>query len=124
MGNIKNLLRAIVAIIVFCLGTYVLFRESRIVMTTLNTTRQMVKDEVIYQQYNIADKGTITYTELISTLLQPLDYDIMINGLIIKRIEHSPEKISEYAIPVRDYIKTYKYDNEGNVILIIYTGKE
>ncbi len=124
MGNLKNLIKAIVSILVFCIGIYVLLSESRLYMLTLKTTRQMVHDNIVYQQYNITDKEIITYTELISALLRPLNYDIKINGLLIKKIEHSPEKIDDYEIAVGDYIKSYQYDEEGNITLIIYTDKD
>ncbi len=89
-------------------------------MTSVNQSRQKLKDEVVYQQYHVADKGSITYAELIASLLQPLDYDIIVNGIMINKIWHYPEKISEYAIPKREYNKNYQYDDKGNIIFISY----
>lgn len=122
MENVNKLIQMVFSGLVFCLGILLMFYEVKTYSGMLRTTREMFKENEIYQQYNESDMETVAYSELIATLLNPIDYDIRIDGFIIRKNEHSNDRINEYSIPIKDYSKSYRYDEDGNIIMIIYTG--
>lgn len=77
-------------------------------------------EKELYVQYQEKDE-VVTYAELIGTLLHPLDYNIKINELMITKAGHTLDQISNYGIAVLNYQKSYRYDEQGNVVELVYT---
>ncbi|HWT74302.1 MAG TPA: hypothetical protein VN258_06245 [Mobilitalea sp.] len=118
-----RLFKAFISASVFCIGIYVLVYEFQAYTTLLKLTREKIREDVIYQEYNITDRETISYAELIATLMQPLEYDILIDGTLIDKDKHDKYMISGYAIKNSKYGKSYRYDDNGSITMIIYTSK-
>lgn len=117
-----KLVKIVISVLIFCIGVSLLFYESRIYQTSLKLVRELIKQDVIYQQHNIVDRETITYAELIATLLQPLEYDIMIDGILIKKEEHDRSQITAYPIRQTQYSKSYRYNDNGIITIIVYSS--
>jgi SHS2 domain-containing protein len=122
MENVNKLLLMAFSAIVFCFGIFVMMNEAKAYHNALTTVRGLFKEEEIYQQYNAEDLETISYAELIATLILPQEYDLMIDGTVISKMEHDADKISGYGIRKTYYRKSYRYDDNGKINLIIYTG--
>ncbi len=110
--------------LVLCLGIYLILFEIRIVSNMFDVVQNQMKDEELYQQYYSNDNEKVTYPELVATLLNDLEYDIVIDGELFKGNDHSVDKITEYGLEEDDYRKEYQYDESGNIILILYTSKD
>ena len=110
--------------LMFCIGIYLILYESRFVSEMFDVVRHQMKGEELYQQYYVEDIEKVSYAELIATLLNDLEYDIVINGILVKRNEHNFDQISGYRLKEGDYRKEYQYDESGNIALITYTTCE
>jgi hypothetical protein len=120
MENVNKLLYLAFASVVFCMGLIFLVYEIRSYRDVLETTRESYKNQELYQQYNTTEESIVPRSELIATLFQPLDYDIKIDDFIIRRTEHSTDKISGYGINKKNYFKSYEYDLNGNLTMVVY----
>ncbi len=109
------------SVILFFMGIFLLIYFAKVYHKSLNLLREDLKDKenVIYQQ-NLMEEPNITYSELIATLFQPLEYDIEVDGLLIEHKIHNAEKIPTYDIAHSNYKKAYQYDANGMIIKIIY----
>ncbi len=123
MSDMNKLIRMIVSVLVFCTGLLVMGYEARSYTTALNIAREKLKKDVIYQQQLIIDREIITYAELIATMLQPIEYDMVIDGVRINKDEYSIDNIKDYFIEVSDYTKRYQYGEGGEILTIIYSRK-
>lgn len=122
MESASKLIQMAFAAIVFCISIVLLFFESKTYNCSLATVRELYKDDyVIYMQYNPDDAVIVSYSELIATLMEPLDYDITVDGLQIKKLEHTADQISTYGIQNADYAKSYRYNDNGDIVFVIYT---
>lgn len=119
----QKLLLGGVTAIALCIGLYLLIYESRVVTDMFNVVRDQIKEEELYQQYYAEDIEEISYAELVAILLNNLEYDINVNGVLIKKEEHDIDKINVYGLNLTDYLKQYQYDESGNITLISYTSK-
>lgn len=123
MENITKLLKMAFAAIIFCIGIACLFYEMKTYHTSLAGVRELYKeDKVAYMEYNSKDIMTVNYSELIAILMQPLEINIMVNDKLIDKESHTADQLASYGILNTVYQKTYHYDAEGNVDLVIYTG--
>ncbi len=120
----QKLLIGAASVLVLCIGLYLLLFQTRIVSDMFDVVRNQLKDEELYQQYYAEDIKIVAYAELVASLLNDLEYDIVIDGQLIKRNEHDIDKISGYSLEDGEYRKEYQYDENGNIILITYTSKE
>lgn len=120
----QKLLIGAASALMFCIGLYLILYETRIVSNMFDVVRNQMKDEELYQQYYVEDIEKVSYPELIATLLNDLEYDIVINGVLIQRNEHDFNRISEYRLNEGDYRKDYQYDESGKITLITYTACE
>lgn len=123
METSQKLLLGAASAIVLCIGLYLLIFESRIVSNMFDIVRDQIKEEEIYQQYYAEDIEEVSYAELVAILLNNLEYDIMINEVLIRREDHDTDKIDGYRLNMSDYLKQYQYDESGNITLITYTSK-
>lgn len=119
----QKLLLGAASAITLCIGLYLLIFESRIVSNMFDVVRDQINEEELYQQYYAEDIEEVSYAELVATLLNNLEYDIMINGELIRREDHDTDKINGYGLNESDYLKQYQYDESGKITLITYTSK-
>lgn len=130
MDHGKELLLQAVSVILFCMAITGLFHQARSYAKLVKTVKECYSNEqVLYEQkaeptknQNSLYGNCCSYTELIATLCNPLEYDIEINGLLISKYEHTGSQIDDYAIASTDYLKSYAYDQNGAVTRIIYTS--
>lgn len=122
MTEALRVFRLAFSTILFCVGVALLIYSSRIYTDTLKNIRNSYRDKEIYQQYNGEDSSILSYAELVSTLCNGLDYDIVIDGSIIRKGVFMPDTIKYSNIRSINYKKSYEYDNSGNIQRIIYTG--
>lgn len=120
----QKLLIGAASVLVLCVGLYLILFETRIVTNMFDVVRNQMKDEELYQQYYTEDVEEVPYAELVATLLNDLEYDIVIDGEMIKRNEHNIDKIGGYRLKENDYLKEYQYDENGFTEIITYTSKE
>lgn len=121
MENVNRLMQIAFAAIVFCIGLTILIFKTKIYHSLLEEEKELLKEEVIYQQYNSDHSNIVSDSYLIAALMQPLDYDVMIDTTVVRKTEHSTDKISSYGIQDTDYIKSYQYNDNGEIIMILYT---
>jgi hypothetical protein len=122
MGNAMKIVQISIYIVLFCAGIYVLISEEKTYVQTLEIIRENIKDNELYQQYTNTDRETIGYSEIISSLLNPLEYDVMVDSIFINKDTHGKDKIEGYGINRKSYKKSYEYDDYGNITTVIYTG--
>lgn len=122
MLNVNKVIYLTYSVIIFCTAIFIFLFCTSQCEKTLDTIREDYKDTEIYQQYNKADKEIATYAQLIATLFNNLDYDIKIDDLTIRVADHSPGCIQNYSIKNINYIKSYIYDEEGNIETVVYLG--
>jgi len=81
------------------------------------------KNHVLYENdrtYEEVQKKQTTYTELITSLLGDLDYDVQINDILIWKENYNYKTFDFSIIPESNYIKNYQYDSTGNIVKVIY----
>lgn len=110
--------------LVLCIGLYLLILQTRTVSNMFDIVRNQMKDKEIYQQYYEKKIEEVPYAELVATLLNTLDYDIVIDGKVIRRREHDMAGITGYPLKKCKYRKEYQYDADGRIEWIIYAAKE
>ncbi len=115
MENTNKLMRMAFAAIVFCIGVIILFYETKTYLSTLAACKEIINEDVIYQQKNSNDMETVTHSELIAFMMQPLEYDIMIDDFIISKNTYDVNDITEYRIQRVKYKKSYLYDEYGDI---------
>ena len=119
MENWKELLYQSISTIIFCVAITLLLHQSASYSKLLEQIK--CKDEpLIYQQPWDKDEPLVTYAELIASLVQPLEYDMEIDGLLISKYDHTVDQIESYDIKNTKYRKTYAYDSNAVVTRIIY----
>lgn len=122
MENVNGFIKNMLSVIVFIIGImYMLYGTKIYNLTVLELREKLKGEEVIYQQYY--PKVDLTpYSEIVTTLLWPLEYDMEIDGFNILKHEHSPDKILDYKLKDQEYIKSYQYDEHGKIIKIIFNS--
>lgn len=124
MDQINKIIKTSCAVLIFCIGLWLMFNQTRAYMKVLSKARETIKEDVVYQQQNTDNRQIVSYGELVALLLEPLDYDIRIDERNISKSEHNKAMIHSYGIMQGNYIKSYEYDNEGNICRIIYLPTE
>jgi hypothetical protein len=124
MEAAQKLLIGAASVLMLCVSLYLVLFENHIVTNIFDVVRNQMKDEELYQQYYTEDVEEVPYAELVATLLNDLEYDIVIDGALIQRNEHDIEKIRGYILKENDYLKEYQYNESGTIEIITYTSKE
>lgn len=126
MENINKMLRMAFSVIVFCIGMLLMITKTVEYHKLLRTCRERPRQDVIYEQYNAkaSEEVIVTYHELIATLFYPLEYDISVEGQVIPKAGHTTNRIESYGIRNTDYLKSYRYNEEGDILMIIYLVRE
>lgn len=124
MQNGNELLYQALAVFFFCAAVTCLFLGYRNYTAAINTSKNIVKNEIIYEQYHQVQEDIYTKGEIKALLLSPLEYDIEIDNLLISKKENVTDNISTYKVPDKKYIKSYAYDNNGTITRIIFKSIE
>ncbi len=124
MEQILKLLYQAFGAIVFIIAVTLLMHEVNVLNGIINNSNDLLKDPVIYKSNNLPIAKELSYSELIAFLLNPLEYDISINGYVIRKEDHSNELIITYPIPRGLYIKDYIYNSNGKLIEIKFLIKQ
>jgi type II secretory pathway component PulC len=109
-------------ILLFIFALVILFAANRSYLSTLAIVREVNREDVIYEQYNVNPDNTVTKGELIAILLNRPEYEIEIDGILIGKDEDTSNKILTYDIAHEKYSQNYIYDSKYNTIRIIFTG--
>jgi len=120
MDHVTELLHQTFATFLFCIAATILLIGCRCYEIVLNSSNQILNEEIMYEQYNDIDENIFTKGEIVTLLFNELEYDIEIDGFLISKIENVKENILSYSIPDADYLKTYVYDNNGNITRIMF----
>ena len=123
MDTGQKLILGAASSVVLCIALYLLIFETRSISNMFDVVRDRIKEEELYQQYNEDNNKEVTYAELVAALMSNLEYDILVNGVLIKKENHDTDKIKSYRLDIGDYVKKYQYDESGNIYLIIYNSK-
>lgn len=120
MEHYKELIFTAVSTILFCTAVSLLFYQAATYQQTLFQIEERYRSmDALYEAENSVSELT-SYAELIMSLCGTLEYDIQIDGRLIKKEEHSIDQIDGYFIPRADYTKSYLHDEDGNLIRIVY----
>lgn len=85
----------------------------------LHSLKELTNEPIVYEQ-SYEKSEVVTYGQIISALSTTLDYSVKVDGVIIEKDQHTWSKIDGYGIKVADYIRTYEYDESGNIQWIHY----
>jgi len=123
MTDVTKLIRMFFSTLLFVLGLFLFMKEILEIDTSITAIREgwKAEDTVFYEQY-IEEEDVISNAKLIASLFHELEYDIEVNGYLIRKQEHKAEKIMDYKIEATEYRKSYQYNTEGNIERIQYTS--
>ena len=119
MENWKELVYQSVSTVIFCIAVVLLLHQYASYTKLLEQLKYR-NQSLLYQQYKNEADPLISYAELIATLVQPLEYDMEIDEVLISKYEHTPDQIQSYGIKKTNYVKSYAYDGNGEVTRILY----
>lgn len=120
MDNINKLLYQAFSVIVFCISVSIFFALFKNYDNFLHTSSKILSEDIAYEQSNTLEKKIYTKGEIILILLNKLDCDVQIDLTLISKTENIKENIEEIHILDKNYIKSYAYDNKGNITRIIF----
>lgn len=110
------------SVVAFCIASFLLLRGSSIYIDTLNSVKRIsYQDNEVYGQYNVTDRTIIPKAELIATLSQNLEYNIIVDGQVIHKESYDPGSIGAYTINGTTYQKSYQLDPDGTMKALVYT---
>lgn len=122
MENINHLLYQAVSIIMFCLAVSLLFLNFHNYYDLLNSLDVTVKESIVYDGSVSKDISKVSKGQLVASLLDILEYNIIINGYEIKQREHDMDKIQFYPLNSEWFKKDYVYDLNGTVMGVVYSS--
>lgn len=120
MNHGTELLYQAFAVLMFCIAVTLLFTAYRNFITIYNISKDIKEDQIIYEQMQEITQPVVSKGEIITMLLTPLEYDIEIDGFLIRKDENTKENVTSYPILESDFIKIYEYDSNGNITKIIF----
>lgn len=120
MGNVIKFMEQYLSAIVFLIAVSLLLFQTNICLETIQINKDALSSDIIYEQLYEIETDSITYSELIATLFYELEYDIQINSQLISKYDHLDISLLSYNIPKTMYIRSYAYDNSGNITRVIY----
>lgn len=100
-----------------CIGLFIIYVNQY--EGLLHSLKKVTNEPIVYEQ-SYEKSEVVTYGQIISTLSTTLDYHMKVNGVIIDKNQHTYSKIDGYGIEVANYIRTYEYDESGNIQWIHY----
>lgn len=123
MENVTAFLRTAAFMIMFCLAGFYLLYQYRTLNSVIYTAKTDIsKRDILYEQYlDVMKEDKVSYAEIITGLLNELDYDIRINNMIISKADFNYHEFDFSNIPEGEYVKSYEYDSSGDIDRVIYT---
>lgn len=122
MNQSTDVIHQAFAIFLFCIAVTILFVTYRSYITTLNHSKKIQKEDILQEQYKDSKVITVTKGEIMTLLFHDLEYDVEIDGNLISKSVNVKENITTYPFDFAKYIKTYAYDDNGNITRIILKG--
>lgn len=123
MENWKELIYQSISTVIFCVAVTLLLHQYAS-YTKLIRQLNCMDELLFYQQYKNEEDALISYAQLIATIVQPLEYDIEIDQVLISKYEHTRDQIESYGIKNEMYEKNYAYNENGEVTRILYKSIE
>lgn len=121
MSNVTKLLYQVFAALMFCIAISLLLFGYRSFMSVVASSKEITDEQVIFEQNHEFEEAFVTKGDLIAMLFTPLEYDIEIDGFLINKYENVKDNLSSYPIVEANYRKSYVYNDDGNIIRILYT---
>lgn len=87
----------------------------------LHSLKKVTNEPIVYEQ-SYEKREVVAYGQIISALSTTLDYSMKVGGVTIDKDQHTYSKMAGYGIEVSNYIKTYEYDESGNIQWIHYNA--
>lgn len=110
------------AIVLFCIAVTILLVTYHSYIATLNNSKKIQKEEIMFQQYRERKENIVFKSDVITMLFHPIEYDLEIDGYLISKTENVKKNVATYMINHDRYKKSYSYDNKGNITRIIFCG--
>ena len=91
----------------------------------LKTALEAASNPVVYQTKKESDYSNVVIdkNELISNLMQYLDYPVNIDGLVIKPEDYFYVNFDYSVIKDGNYRVTYQYNDDGSIKMVFYTSQ-
>ncbi len=119
MHNVEEYLYQSFISILFCIAiTIFFFSCNEINILLLSAKEKITNEELLSSTNEEINKNLISSDELTMILLNKLEYDIEIDGVLFVALSHN-EKNLNATVSNGNYIKTYSYE-EGIISKIIY----
>lgn len=120
MENVIKHMEQYVSVIAFIIAAALLLYQTNILLETIKINKVALSEEVIYEQPYEIEEDNITYAELIATLFYDLEYDLQIDSQLISKYEQLDIHELIGHIPKTMFTRSYAYDNNGNIVRVIY----
>ncbi|CRZ33733.1 hypothetical protein DFR55_1229 [Herbinix hemicellulosilytica] len=120
---VSNIVEMITGSVIISLGLiYLIFQYNTISSLTENIIKNVTEDKKFFQQYNTVDINTVSEEEIYAAIMGYREYPIMVNGSLI------PPDGQDYNVYFSNikkglYNKEYRYDDNRNITMIIYSLK-
>jgi hypothetical protein len=118
--NVIKHMEQYLSVIVFLTAASLLLYQTNLYLEALKINKAALSSEVMFEQRFDHETDSITYTELIATLFYDLEYDIQIDSKLISKYDHIDIHLISNNIAETMYIRSYAYDNNGNITRVIY----
>lgn len=124
MNVALKFLRRALYMTVFFVGVSLLYGLSESYDKLIDTTKDRISEEVmLIEAVPIVKENYVTKSQLITLLMGPLEYDIRIidgSGTYdIGSVGYSPDTVGNYVLTGNQYEKSYHYDRNGAIEIIV-----
>jgi hypothetical protein len=122
MDTIYDYIHQVSAVFIFCFALGILIIGSRNLDKWILTVKGEIQNtNIIYEDNQVErQESDITYSYLVAYLLNDIESDVIIDGLVLKREEFNPLNFDYNIIPKSFYSKTYQYNSNGSIATIIF----
>lgn len=124
MSHSMELLHQAFAVILFCFAVSILLFGYRNYMDAFNISKDILKEDIAYEQVYEITKSTVAKGEIIAMLFTPLDYDVEIDGCLISKGEPGKDKPDTYPVKRSAYVKSYEYNSNGSIKKIVFVSAD
>jgi len=120
-NSVINVMEMLTGTIIFGLGLiYLAYQYEALSGLTERLTEKSTEDKNVIQQYNINTMGNVTHAEIYAAIMGYREYPIMVDNNIIPAAGSDYELYFSY-IKKGLYKKQYKYDENRNIEIILYS---
>lgn len=124
MENALKIFKNNAAVAIFCIALSVWIIVNNNLNKLLFTTKKAVIDnDILYQSEENHEENTISYAELISTIMNGLDYDIQVNDITISAKDFNYLQFNYNCIPNKRYKQQVVYSENGTIFRILYKSE-